>query len=78
MDLKPYGAFAEHTLRPLIEEFTALLKELGRYDLVPTRDIPKILRGFFKLELVRMIFDAVKTVICTAIIGYVAWTISQL
>lgn len=77
LDLKPYGAFIENTLRPMLEELTELAGELGRYDLVPQRDIPKILRNLFIGHLVSVIMDALKTIICVAIMGYVAWKMSR-
>ena len=76
-NLKPIGAFVENTIRPMMEEATKLAGELGRYDIIPNRDIPKILRGFFILQIVSILAETIKTILCTAIIGYVAWMIAQ-
>lgn len=76
LDLKPYGAFIENTIRPLFAESETLLKEFFRLNLTK-EDLEKCLQQIGKLHLITIILDSIKTVICTAIVGYVAWTISQ-
>ena len=76
LDLKPYGAFVENTVRPMLEELTLLATELGRYDLVPQRDIPKIIRNWMICFIVSVIFDFLKTIGSLIIIGFIVWKIS--
>lgn len=76
LDLKPYGAFIEHTIRPLFEESESLLKALSVFNL-KKEDISKILNKIAICHIFTVIIDALKTIICTAIIGYAAWTISR-
>lgn len=76
LDLKPYGAFIEHTVRPLFEESELLLKQLEKAGL-SLNDIQPIFKRIGQLHFAALIIEAVKTIICTAIIGYVAWTISR-
>ena len=73
IDLKPYGAFIEHTIRPLIEELGLLC---DRYQ-IRSVDCNFAIRKLAKIHIISTLVEAIKTVICTAIIGYVAWTISR-
>lgn len=72
-DMKPYGAFIEHTIRPLIEELHLVSKKLK----ITNFDANLIAKEFIKLHIKATLIEAIKTIICTVIIGYVAWTISR-
>jgi len=74
IDFKPYGAFIEHTIRPLLEELELVTKKLK----IRNFDATYIAKEFIKLHIKATAIEAIKTIICTAIIGYVAWTIAQL
>ena len=67
-DLKPYGAFIENTIRPLLEE----VRILGLQNI----DINKAIKKATILHVVGAVVEAIKTIVCTAIIGYVAYRIS--
>lgn len=73
-DLKPYGAFVENTIRPLIVELNLVSKKLK----IRNFDANIIVKEFVKLHIRATIIEALKTIVCTTIIGYVAWTISRL
>ena len=75
MDLRPYGAFIEHTIRPLFEESEGLLKEFTKLD-INKEDINKLLSGVTIIHIFDTIVEFLKTTICTAIIGYAAYQIS--
>ena len=70
IDLKPYGAFVEYTIRPLIEE-------LKQVKVIRDVDINQAIKEVLKIHVFSVIMETIKTITCTAIIGYVAWTISQ-
>ena len=74
MDLKPYGAFIEHTARPLIEEATILLKEIARTGM-EKKDIQAFFKKLAFLHVLGIVLDTLKAIICTAIIGFVVWKI---
>lgn len=72
IDLKPYGAFIEHTIWPLIEETRSLLQEFDK------RGIP--LNGYMIATI--LLFHIITNVItvfgqmaCTAIACYTAWKV---
>ena len=71
LDLKPYGAFIEFTIRPLIEE----LKQIR---IIKDVDVTAVVKQVISAHLITILIEAIKTIICTAIIGYVAWKISVL
>jgi hypothetical protein len=76
LDLKPYGAFIEHTIRPLFEESELLISALNKMNL-KEGDVPRILTKIALLHLFSIIMETIKTITCVSIMGYVAWTISQ-
>lgn len=76
-NFKPAGAFVENTIRPMMREFSDLVYEFSKIDLIPGKEIPKILRGLFVLAIFTAITDVIKSVLCTAIIGYAAWMICR-
>jgi len=77
IDLKPYGAFIEHTIRPLFEAsetFVKLVKDYG----ITINDFRALMRKVAILHTFCIVIDMIKTITCTAIIGFAAWKISQL
>ena len=76
LDLKPYGAFVEHTIRPLIEESDTLLKAISKLDL-KKQDVEKTIKGIAFLHVFTTVLDIIKTIICTIIVGYVILKISN-
>ena len=70
LDLKPYGAFIEYTIRPLIEE-------LKQVKVIRDVDLNEALKRVLRIHVISIFVEAIKTIICTAIIGYVAWTIAR-
>lgn len=75
IDLKPYGAFIEHTIRPLFEEsetFVKLVKDYG----ITIDDFRALMKKVAVLHTFSIVIDMIKTVTCTAIVGFVAWKIS--
>ena len=70
LDLKPYGAFLETSVRPLIEE----LKEIK---VIKNIDLDCAIKRMVQIHIFWTIFDFLKTVISTAIIGCVVCKIYQ-
>lgn len=78
LDLKPYGAFIENTLRPMIEEAQTLLSDLHGYGLYFCKeDIEKIIKNVAARHVQVVILQCLTNVIITGIICWTAWTISQ-
>jgi hypothetical protein len=69
LDLKPYGAFIEFTIRPLIEE-------LKQVKIIRGMDVELAIKNVISAHIKALLIEAIKTIICTAIIGFVAWKIS--
>lgn len=64
IDLKPYGAFVENTLRPLLHEFKFVIEEARRYGFdLGEENLFRISRLLFKMYLVSLICDVLKTLI---------------
>ena len=76
IDLKPYGAFIENTIRPLINESDIFIKEMERLN-ITKQDIKQVIKGIALSHAFSVTMETIKTIVCTAIIGYVAWTISR-
>ena len=78
MDIKPYGAFIEHTLRPIIEEFGDILAELQRQGIsVNEKNITEFTKKVAWFHLRATIINAIRDVIIAMIIAGVLWTIYQ-
>lgn len=76
IDLKIYGAFIENTIRPLIEESESMLSKFAMFNFTSS-DIKSFLKRLAVIHVCDSLIEAIKTITCTAIIGYVAWTISR-
>ena len=75
IDLKPYGAFLEHTVRPLIEEFRWFLTELEKHGLAITEaNLARILRQVGKWHLIMTGMKAIQGIVIAVI---VCWTVAQ-
>ena len=78
LDLKPYGAFVENTIRPLLEEFHIFISDLYGYGLHLTKEDLAMLGKYIVLRHMKtIIIQSITNVIITGIICWTAWTISQ-
>ena len=73
MDLKPYGAFVENTIRPMIEEAHTLLSELRGYGLYFCKeDVFKLINIIANKHLKAVIIQSISNIIIT---GFICWTL---
>ena len=78
MDLKPYGAFVENTIRPFCEEFGDILAELQRQGIsVNEKNIAEFTKKVAWFHLRATIINAVRDIIIAVIIAGVMWKIYQ-
>ena len=76
IDLKPYGAFLEHTIRPLIEEFKWLLIEMEKKGLkVDQESLSHLLQQAAKQHLLSTLINLTRDVTVTFIISIAAYKI---
>ena len=76
LDLKPYGAFIENTIRPLLEEFKWLLLELEKKGLkISEQSLGQIIKQVAKLHMKSLMISLMRDVIVTLIIGFVVWQV---
>jgi len=76
IDLKPYGAFIEHTLRPFVEEIRWFLTECDRQRLHITEDnVTKVLRKLAYLHIITTVVEALKQVILMGLVCLTAYII---
>lgn len=78
LDLKPYGAFVENTIRPLFEELRELLsiaKEQGLE--LSEKNIKTILNQIGTWYLLNSALEVVKAICITSIVCYTAWMIAR-
>lgn len=76
MDLKPYGAFIENTMRPLLEEFGDILAELQRQGIsVNEKNITELTKKVAWFHLRATIINAIRDIIIAIIIAGVLWKI---
>lgn len=68
-DLKPYGAFIENTIRPLLDECRPFL---DKYDV----DINLAIKRGLLFGTLHKLIDVVGNIIAVSIIGYVIWMTS--
>lgn len=79
LDLKPYGAFIENTIRPMIDEAQTLLSDLHGYGLyLDKEDLYKLMRFVALKHMKVVIIQSIVNIIITGIICWTAWTIYQL
>lgn len=78
IDLKPYGAFIENTLRPLLEEFKFVIEEARRYGFdLGEESLFRISKLLFKMYLVSLICDVVRTFITIGSVCLVVYLVLQ-
>lgn len=78
LDLKPYGAFIEHTIRPMIEEAQILLSDLHGYGLyLGKEDLFKVCQFLAKKHFRAIIIQSITNIIICGIICYTVWKIYQ-
>ena len=76
IDLKPYGAFIEYTVRPLVEESKSLLKECERLGVPLTEThINQLGKYLAKLYLISVISETIKVVITTGVVCLIAYAL---
>lgn len=69
IDLKPYGAFIENTIRPLIDESHRLLNELETRGFPINRDNLKYILGYIaEQHRDRIVMEMVRSIVLTIII----------
>ena len=76
LDLKPYGAFIENTIRPLLEETRGILSEVKKVGLpVNQESLERLLASLFKSHLVITLLTLVKEVAIVIVISITAYAI---
>ena len=76
LDLKPYGAFIENTIRPLLEEFKWLLLELEKKGLkISEQSLGQIIKQVAKLHMKSLMISLMRDVTVTLIIAFVVWQV---
>lgn len=69
LDLKPYGAFIENTIRPMIEETQKLLSDLYGYGLhLNKEDIHKVAKFVADKHIKTVILQSIVNVVICALI----------
>lgn len=78
LDLKPYGAFVEHTLRPMIEEMGDILAEFQRQGiLLNEKNITAFAKRVAGYHVRTVIINAIRDIIIAIIMAGVLWKIYQ-
>lgn len=76
IDLKPYGAFIEYTIRPLIGELKWLLKELKKQGIkITDSNVKDVLKTLLDYQLVFWLIDWLKVATITITVSLVAFKI---
>ena len=76
LDLKPYGAFIENTIRPILEEARTLLKEIEAKGIdVNEVSIKRLLAYLFECHLGTLILGLAKDCTIVLIIAVTAYLI---
>jgi len=79
LDLKPYGAFIENTIRPMIEEAQTLLSDLYGYGLhLDKEDILKIGKFIADRHIKVVIIQSVTSIIICGVVCLTLWKMPQL
>lgn len=69
IDLKPYGAFIENTIRPLLEELSLLLSEIDKsHFLIDKHDLVECAKFLARKHITHLIIQSVTGILITAII----------
>ena len=76
IDLKPYGAFIENTLRPLLDEFKFVIGELNKFGFnFSEESLARLSKPFFKLYVYSLICDVLKTFLTIGSVCLVAYLV---
>ena len=76
LDLKPYGAFIEHTLRPMIEEAKSLLSDLYGYGIhLDKDDIARVTKLIASKHIKVVIIQSITNIIICGVVCYTLWKI---
>lgn len=74
IDLKPYGAFVEHTIRPLLQEFKFILDECRKQHIAITESNVRWLGKYLAdLYIVSLLFDLIKVLATTIFVCLVVY-----
>ena len=74
IDLKPYGAFVEHTIRPLLKEFKFILTECKKQHINLTEHNVQWLGKYLAdLYVTSLLFDFIKVAFTTGVVCLVAY-----
>ena len=78
IDLKPYGAFIENTIRPVIEESKTILKELSKYNIeLDNFTLEYYVKKIVDFHLKTIMIESVKQVILIGMICLTAFLVCQ-
>ena len=76
IDLKPYGAFVEHTIRPMLSEFKWVLDEFEKNELKLTESNLEALGSYLmKMYAISLVSDIVKTIVTVGSVCLVAYLV---
>ena len=78
LDIKPYGAFIENTIRPLLEEVRQLLDIAKSNGLDLTeRNIARVVKSTGQWYLLNSLLESFRNILITMIVCYTAWMICK-
>lgn len=78
-DIKPLGAFVENTIRPILAEFSELLKECQKQGINLTEEnIVRVVKQITGLHLKTVIIQAIRDITIAIIAAGILWKIYQL
>ena len=73
-DIKPLGAFVENTIRPIINEFSELLKECKAQGINLTEDnIIRVVKQVTHLHLRTIMMQAIRDIVIALIVAGIIW-----
>lgn len=76
LDLKPYGAFIENTIRPMLEEFKWILEECEKKNIsITEKNVRRILEYIATTHITVTIFKTIQTIIIAVIISITCYLI---
>ena len=74
IDLKPYGAFIEYTIRPLLKEFKFILAECKKQHIpITEHNVTQLGKYLADLYIVSLLFDLIKVTFTTVLVCLVVY-----
>ena len=74
IDLKPYGAFVENTIRPILDQSRWLIEELNRVGFpVNEENIHILINTLLDFHFKTLLVNTLKTITVTCIICFTFW-----